>query len=129
MILLCLESLLLKHLRLPYPCRFIWQEKFWRYLLPHIRINLQVSIFCLGLLVTKFLPNLICLGKQGKMGNKNSLRKEKNMRFSLEAVNSFRLECQKCLRVWFIRKKWLAQSRGALNVNKFLKAEVFCNCI
>ena len=39
---------------------------------------------------------------------------------------------------WSIRKvslcgllggKWLAQSRGALNINKFLKAEVFCNCI
>ena len=26
-------------------------------------------------------------------------------------------------------KKWLAQSRRALNINKFLKAEVFCNCI
>ena len=36
---------------------------------------------------------------------------------------SFRLECQKSLRVWFIREKWLAQSRGALNINKFLKAE------
>ena len=25
--------------------------------------------------------------------------------------------------------KWLAQSRGALKINKFLKAAVFCNCI
>ena len=42
---------------------------------------------------------------------------------------ALRLQCQKRLRVWFIRKKWLAQSRGVLNVNRFLKAEVFCNCI
>ena len=42
---------------------------------------------------------------------------------------SFRLECQKSLRVWFIRKKWLAQNRGALNIKNFLQAEVFCNCI
>ena len=40
--------------------------------------------------------------------------------------------------VWSVRKvsvcgllgkKWLTQSRGALNKNKFLKTEVFCNCI
>ena len=54
MILLCLESLVLKPLRLPYPCRFIWQEKIWRHLLPYIGTNLQVSIFYLGCLVTKF---------------------------------------------------------------------------
>ena len=29
----------------------------------------------------------------------------------------------KGLRVWFIRKKWLTQSRGALNINKFLKVK------
>ena len=38
---------------------------------------------------------------------------------------SSRLEFQKSLRVWFIWKKWLVQSRGALN----RKAKVFCNCI
>ena len=38
---------------------------------------------------------------------------------------SFRLECQKSLGVWFIRKKWLAQTRRALNINKFLKASAF----
>ena len=26
-------------------------------------------------------------------------------------------------------EKWLAQSRGALNINNLLQAEVFCNCI
>ena len=31
--------------------------------------------------------------------------------------------------MYFIRKKWLAQSKGALNINKFLKAEVFCNLV
>ena len=29
----------------------------------------------------------------------------------------------------FLEKKWLAQSRGALNLNKLLKVEVFCNYI
>ena len=29
----------------------------------------------------------------------------------------------------FLEKKWLAQSRGALNLNKVLKVEVFCNYI
>ena len=28
-----------------------------------------------------------------------------------------------------LEKTWLAQSRGVLNINKFLKAEVFCNYI
>ena len=51
LILLCVESLVLKHLRLPYPYRFIWQEKFWRHLLLYIGTN-QVSIFCLGFLVS-----------------------------------------------------------------------------
>ena len=77
LILLCLESLVLKHHRLPYPCRVIWQEKFWRYLFPFIGTNLQVSIFCLGFLVTKFWPNLICLGKQGKMGKQKQPSKRK----------------------------------------------------
>ena len=76
LILLCLESLVLKHLRLPYPCRFIWQEKFWRHLLPYIGTN-QVSIFCLGFLVTKFWSNLICLGKQRKMGKQKQPSKRK----------------------------------------------------
>ena len=39
------------------------------------------------------------------------------------------MECQKSFRVWFIRKEWLAQSRGALNINKFLQAEFFCNLL
>ena len=26
-------------------------------------------------------------------------------------------------------KKWLAQTRGTLNIDTFFKAEVFCNCI
>ena len=34
--------------------------------MPYIGANLQVSIFCLGFIVTKFWPNLICLRKQGK---------------------------------------------------------------
>ena len=66
LILLCLESLVLKHLRLPYPCCFIWQEKFWRHSLPYIGSS-QVSIFRSGFLVTKFWSYLICLGKQRKM--------------------------------------------------------------
>ena len=68
LILLFLKSLVLKHLRVPHLCSFIWQEKFWRHLLPYIGINLQVSVFCLGFLVTKFWPNLKCLGKQGQRG-------------------------------------------------------------
>ena len=50
--------------------------------MPYIGTNLQLSISCLGFLVTKFWPNLICLGKQGKWENKNILRKEKNMRYN-----------------------------------------------
>ena len=77
MILLCLESLVLKHLRLPYTCSLIWQEKFWRYLLKYIGTNLQVSVFSLGFLVTKFWPNLICLEKQGKRGKQKQPSKRK----------------------------------------------------
>ena len=77
MILLCLESLVLKHLRLPYPCSLIWQEKFWRYLLKYIGTNLQVSVFSLCFLVTKFWPNLICLEKQGKRGKQQQPSKRK----------------------------------------------------
>ena len=47
----------------------------------------------------------------------------------ISCKRALRLQCQKSLLVWFIRKKWLAQSRGALNINRFLKAEFFCNCI
>ena len=46
-------------------------------MLPYIGTNLQVSVFCLGFLVTKFWPNLICLGKQGKRGKqKQSSKRE-----------------------------------------------------
>ena len=72
-----LESLVLKHHRLPYPCRVIWQEKFWRHLFPYIGTNLQVYIFCLDFVVTNFWPNLICLGKQGKMGKQKQPSKRK----------------------------------------------------
>ena len=77
LILLCLEPLVLKHHRLPYPCRFIWQEEFWRYLFPYIGTNLQVSIFCLSILVTKFWPTLICLGKQGRWEKQKQPSKRK----------------------------------------------------
>ena len=77
LVLLRLVSLVLKHHRLPYPCRFIWLEKFWGHLLPYIGNNLQVSIFSLCFLVTKFWPNLICLGKQGKMGTQKQLSERK----------------------------------------------------
>ena len=76
LILLCLESLILKHLGLPYPCRFIWQEKFWRHLLPYIGTN-QVSIFSLGFLVTNFSSNLM-FGKAKKDGKtKTALEKKR----------------------------------------------------
>ena len=77
LILLCLESLVLKHLRLPYPCCFIWREKFWSHLLPCIGTN-QVSIFCLGFLVTKFLVEFNMYGKAKKDGKaKNAFGKKR----------------------------------------------------
>ena len=75
----CLESLVWEHHRLPYTCLFIWPGKFWRHLSPYSGTNLQVSIFCLGFLVTKFWSILICLGKQGKLGKQKQPSKEKNM--------------------------------------------------
>ena len=48
--------------------------------MPYFGTILQGSSFCLGFLVTRFWPNLICLEKQGKMGKQKNLRKEKNMR-------------------------------------------------
>ena len=76
LILLCLESLVLKHLRVLHPFHFIWQEKFWKHLLPYVGTN-QVSIFCVGFLATKFWSNLICLGKQRKMGKQKQSLKRK----------------------------------------------------
>ena len=68
-----LSLLVLKHLRLPYPCSFIWQEKSWRHLLPYTETN-QVSVFCLGFLVTKFCSNSMRLGKQRKMEKEKQKR-------------------------------------------------------
>ena len=45
--------------------------------MPYIGTNFQVSIFCLGFLVTKFWSNLICLGKQGKVGKQKQSSKRK----------------------------------------------------
>ena len=75
LILLCLESLVLKHHRLNYPCRFIWQENFWTHLLP-IGTNLQVF----RLFSYKVLAGFIYLGKQGKLGKQKQPPKKKNMR-------------------------------------------------
>ena len=71
------KSLVLKHLRLRHLCRFIWQEKFWRHLLPYIGTNLQVPVFYLGFLVTKFRPNLKCFGKQGQREKQKQPSKRK----------------------------------------------------
>ena len=64
LILLCLESLALKHLRLPYPCRFIWQEN-------------SGGISCHLLELNKFL--FFVWESKERWENKNSLWKEKNM--------------------------------------------------
>ena len=46
--------------------------------MPYIGTNLKVSIFRLGFLVTKVWPNLICLGKQGKMEKQKKPLEKKN---------------------------------------------------
>ena len=49
--------------------------------MPYIGANLQVSIFCLGFLVTKFFAKFNMLGKARKNGKtKTALEHEKNMR-------------------------------------------------
>ena len=97
MFLLCLESLVLKHLRPPYPCHFIWQQHFWRHLLPYIGTNLQVSVFCLGFLVTKFWSNLICLGKQRKMGKTKTAFEKKIICDAIVVSFNFLLRVQKII--------------------------------
>ena len=80
MFILCLESLVLKHLRLPYPCRFIWQEKFCRHLLPYIGTNLQVFVFYLGLLVIyKVLAEFNMFGKTRKEGKTKTAFEKKRI--------------------------------------------------
>ena len=79
MILLFHESLVLKHHRLPYHWRIIWQKKFWRYLSPYIATNLQVSIFCLSFLVTKSWPNLVMLEKSRKNGKTETAFEKKKI--------------------------------------------------
>ena len=76
LILLCLESLILKHLGLPYPCRFIWQEKFWRHLLPYIGTNQVSRLF--RLFSYKVLVEFNKFGKEKKDGKtkQSSKRKE-----------------------------------------------------
>ena len=91
----CLESLFWEHHRLLYPYRFIRQEKFWRHLLPYIGTNLQVSIFCLGFLVTKFWPNSICLWKQGKMGKQKQPSERKEYAMQSWWVLIFCFKCTK----------------------------------
>ena len=79
LILLCLESLVLKH---PGYLTLVasFGKKNSEGICCHILELTKFLFFCLGFLVTKFWSKLICLGKQRKMGKQEQPSKKKNMR-------------------------------------------------
>ena len=87
-----------------YPCRFIWQEKFWKHFLPFIGTNLQVSIFCLGFWVKRFWPTLTCLWKQEKMRKKTAFGKKRTCDAVVASPNFFASCLQRSLEVLVLIK-------------------------